>query len=112
VSDLDLVFGALADPTRRGICERLLRGEQTISEVAAPYLKEMSFPAITKHLNVLEQSGLIRRTKSGRSCLICLQPSSLAALSAFLNQFQTEPAGPLERATPSSAADFEIGVND
>jgi len=61
---LDRTFGALSDRTRRAILQRLSRGEATVSELAAPF--DMSMPAITKHLNVLEQAGLIRRQRDGR----------------------------------------------
>ncbi len=61
---LDLTFGALADATRREILARLARGEATVGELAAPF--EISRPAISKHLRVLEHAGLIHRTRDGR----------------------------------------------
>lgn len=61
---LDLTFGALADPTRRAILARLARGEATVGELARPF--EVSRPAISKHLRVLERAGLVRRTSDGR----------------------------------------------
>jgi len=61
---LDAVFSALADPTRRSIVERLSHGEATVTEVAEPF--KMSLPAISKHLRILEQAGLIAREKEGR----------------------------------------------
>jgi DNA-binding transcriptional ArsR family regulator len=61
---LDATFAALADPTRRAIVERLSRGEASVSELAEPF--EMSLPAVTKHLSVLEQAGLIASHKDGR----------------------------------------------
>ena len=61
---LDSVFGALSDPTRRGILERLSRGETNVRTLAKPF--KMSQPAISKHLRVLEGAGLIRREKRGR----------------------------------------------
>ena len=60
---LDLVFGALADATRRRILARLARGEATVGELAAPF--DISRPAISKHLGVLERAGLVRRTRDG-----------------------------------------------
>lgn len=63
---LNLVFGALADSTRRGILSKLSKGEASVTELAKPYLKVMSLPAITKHLKVLEGAGLISRTKEAR----------------------------------------------
>ncbi len=61
---LDSVFGALSDATRRGILEMLSRGETNVRTLAAPF--KMSQPAISKHLRVLESAGLIRREKVGR----------------------------------------------
>jgi DNA-binding transcriptional ArsR family regulator len=61
---LDLTFGALADPTRRAILARLARGETTVGQLARPF--DMSRPAISKHLRVLERAGLVRRTADGR----------------------------------------------
>ncbi len=102
----------MGDATRRGICERLLQGEQTISEVAAPYLKEMSFPAITKHLNVLEASGLIKRRKSGRTCRLTLQREAFSEAVAYLDCYLAEPVTPAEPEDSPSANEFEIGIND
>lgn len=61
---LDLTFGALADPSRRAILARLARGEATVGELARPF--HVSRPAISKHLRVLERAGLVRRTRDGR----------------------------------------------
>ena len=61
---LGATFGALADPTRRAIVERLTRGEASVGELAEPF--EMSLPAVSKHLSVLEDAGLLVRTKEGR----------------------------------------------
>ena len=62
--DLSRVFGALADPTRRAILERLAQGEAAVQEVARPF--RMSLPAISKHLKVLEKAKLIRRGKDAQ----------------------------------------------
>lgn len=61
---LDRVFGALADPTRRAILARLAEGEANVGQLADPF--EMSRPAISKHLRVLERAGLVRRSPDGR----------------------------------------------
>lgn len=61
---LDLTFGALADPTRRAILVRLAGGEATVGELARPF--HVSRPAISKHLRVLERAGLVRRARDGR----------------------------------------------
>ena len=63
-SRLDATFGALADPTRRAILARLVKRELTVGELAAPF--EMSLPAVSKHLRVLERAGLLRQQKDGR----------------------------------------------
>jgi DNA-binding transcriptional ArsR family regulator len=67
---LDLTFGALSDPTRRAMLARLSRGEANVSELATPFLKNMSLPAVTKHLKVLEKAGLVTKTRDAqwRSC--------------------------------------------
>lgn len=72
-ADLNAVFGALSDPIRRGIVERLGRGEASVGELAEPY--NVSAPAISRHLRVLESAGLIERRKQGRihHCRICPQ---------------------------------------
>ena len=71
-SDLNITFAALADPTRRAILARLSRGEASVGEVAKPF--DMSMPAISKHLKVLEHAGLIARSREGQ-----LRPCRLAA---------------------------------
>ena len=72
--NLDGIFGALSDPTRRSILERLQRGRATVGDIAAPY--DMSFQAISKHVRRLEAAGLIRRTKEGREvwCEMVIEP--------------------------------------
>ena len=62
---MNATFGALSDPTRRAIVERLTRGEATVGDLAEPF--DMSLPAISKHLTVLEQAGLVERTREGRT---------------------------------------------
>ncbi len=61
---LDAAFAALADPTRRAIMSRLARGDATVNELAAPF--DMSLPAVSKHLKVLERSGLISRRRDAQ----------------------------------------------
>ena len=62
--DLDTVFAALADPTRRSILERLIAGEASVTSLAEPF--DMSLPAVSKHLRVLEKAGLLTQEKDGR----------------------------------------------
>ena len=81
---LDAVFGALADATRRGILQQLAGGACTVKELAAPFA--MSQPAISKHLKVLEQAGLVVRSVDGPRRPAALQGSELAAAAAWLEQ--------------------------
>ena len=59
---LSQTFAALADPTRRAMLARLAKGEANVSQLAEPFLEEMSLPAITKHIKVLERAGLLTKT--------------------------------------------------
>ncbi len=76
---LDLVFGALADPIRRAILARLANGEATVGQLASPF--DVSRPAISKHLRVLERAGLVQRTRDGRlsRCELDAEPMREAA---------------------------------
>jgi DNA-binding transcriptional ArsR family regulator len=80
--ELDLLFGALADATRRGIVDRLSSGEATVSELAAPF--SISLPAISRHLKVLERASIITRTQQGKWRSAQLSPTSLACAAAWL----------------------------
>jgi DNA-binding transcriptional ArsR family regulator len=76
---LDATFSALSDATRRGILARLAQGESSVSELAAPY--NISLPAVSKHLRVLENAGLVVRHKDGRvhRCRLIAEPMKDAA---------------------------------
>ena len=63
---LSSTFQALADPTRRAMLARLSKGEANVTDLAKPFLKEMSLPAVTKHLKVLENAGLITKTRDAQ----------------------------------------------
>lgn len=78
---LNLTFAALADPTRRAILAKLSKGEANVTEIASPFLSQMSPPAITKHLKVLEKAGLISRGREAqwRPCRIEAEPLKEAA---------------------------------
>jgi DNA-binding transcriptional ArsR family regulator len=73
---IDRTFAALADPTRRAIMARLAQGDTSVSDLAQPFLKKMSLPAVTKHLKVLEKAGLITkgREKQFRPCRLNAKP--------------------------------------
>lgn len=76
---LDAAFAALANPTRRAILARLARGEATVNALAEPF--DMSLPAVSKHIRVLEDAGLIERGKSAqfRPCTLKAQPLKIIA---------------------------------
>jgi DNA-binding transcriptional ArsR family regulator len=78
-SPLDATFSALADPTRRAILARLAQGEATVSELAEPF--DVSLPAVSKHLRVLQSAGLLQREIDGRihRCRLAAQPMKDAA---------------------------------
>ena len=78
---LDAVVGALADPVRRSIGERLTRGELTAGAIAAGF--SISQPAVSKHLKVLERCGLVKRTVSGREHHLRLAPRALNHATAM-----------------------------
>ena len=82
VEQLDVVFGALADPTRRAILARLTHGEATVGELAVPF--SVSQPAISRHLKVLEQAGLISRTRRATARLSHLRAEPLREAAVWL----------------------------
>ena len=73
---LSRTFAALADPTRRAMLARLSEGEANVSDLAGPFLKDMSLPAVTKHLKVLEKAGLVRKGRQAqwRPCQLNGEP--------------------------------------
>jgi DNA-binding transcriptional ArsR family regulator len=78
---LDAAFAALADPTRRAIVDRLALGEATVLELASPFA--VSLPAISRHLKVLEQAGLIERGRRGRERPCTLRPEGVAEVARW-----------------------------
>jgi DNA-binding transcriptional ArsR family regulator len=81
---LDLMFQALADPTRRAIVQRLGQGPASVSELAAPF--QMSLPAVVQHLHLLEHSGLVRSEKVGRVRTCTLDTVALGEAEQWINQ--------------------------
>ena len=79
---LDATFGALADPTRRAILLRLVDGEKSVTELAAPFT--ISLPAISRHLRVLEEAGLLIRRRDGRTHYLTLAPLPMQAAADWL----------------------------
>ena len=85
-ADLDATFSALSDPTRRAILSRLSRGEATVTGLAAPF--DISLPAVSKHLRVLERAGLIHREKRGRVHRLSLKAEPMREASEWLDFHQ------------------------
>ena len=81
---LNDVFAALADPTRRRMVERLARGRRSVGEVAAGF--EMSQPALSKHVKVLEAAGLVTRTVAGRVHYLDLAPGAMRSAATWLDR--------------------------
>jgi DNA-binding transcriptional ArsR family regulator len=79
---LDLMYGALADGSRRAMVDRLSRGPATVKELAAPLT--MSLPAVLQHLRVLQDSGLVRSQKVGRVRTCRLEPAALQAAEQWI----------------------------
>jgi DNA-binding transcriptional ArsR family regulator len=92
---LSLTFGALADPTRRSMLARLAKGEVSVTELAAPF--DMTLPAITKHLKVLERAGLVTRTRDAqwRPCQLAEGP--LKDADAWLAPYRAQWEARLDR---------------
>jgi DNA-binding transcriptional ArsR family regulator len=86
VDQLSTVFGALADPTRRAILTRLTDGDATVADLAAPFT--MSQPAISRHLKVLEQAGLISRSRRATARLSHLEAEPLRMATAWLARYR------------------------
>ncbi len=84
--DLDLVFSALGDATRRAILAQLAEGESRVTELARPY--DMSLPAVSKHLRVLEQAGLVKKQKDGRVIRCSLDPAALKTAADWVDQYR------------------------
>lgn len=83
---VDRTFAALADPTRRGVLERLARGSATISELAEPY--EISLTGMKKHVSVLEAAGLVTTEKVGRTRRCSLGPQRLDDAHAWIDMYR------------------------
>ncbi len=83
---LDRIFQALSDTTRRSILRRVVQDELTISEIAGPYA--LTFAAISKHLKVLEQAGLVGRRKNGSFQMIHLKPEAMKSANEWLRFYE------------------------
>ncbi len=94
---LSATFSALADPTRRAILARLATGEATVTELAEPF--EISMPAVSKHLKVLEQGGLVSRGREAQWRPRRLEAAPLKDAQEWLDRYQLFWGGQLDRLT-------------
>ncbi|MEL6685008.1 MAG: metalloregulator ArsR/SmtB family transcription factor [Pseudomonadota bacterium] len=85
-NQLDATFSALAHPTRRAILARLAQGEATVNTLAEPF--EMSLPAISKHIRVLENAGLIKRGRNAQFRPCTLETAPLQAIAHWTDQYR------------------------
>ncbi len=86
-SRLDTTFAALANTTRRAILARLAQGETTVNELAEPF--DITLPAISKHLKVLERAGLIRRGHQAQYRPCAIEPTPLKEVSTWADQYRS-----------------------
>lgn len=94
-SDLDLMFQALADPSRRTMVDRLSRGPASVSQLAEPLA--MSLPAVVQHLQVLEAAGLVKTEKVGRVRSCTLDTSAMSLAERWINDRRTQWERRLDR---------------
>ncbi|ACQ81126.1 transcriptional regulator, ArsR family [Beutenbergia cavernae DSM 12333] len=85
-AEIDRVFGALSDTTRRDIVQRVLRQEASVSELAAAY--DMSFAAVQKHVAVLERAGLVSKIRRGREQIVHADVSTIRSAARLLGQYE------------------------
>ncbi|MBS0217421.1 MAG: winged helix-turn-helix transcriptional regulator [Proteobacteria bacterium] len=86
MSTLDLAFAALSDPTRRRIVQRLSRGRTRVTDIALPF--DMSLNAVSKHIKVLERSGLVRREKLGREHFLELRAKPMRDVARWISRYE------------------------
>jgi DNA-binding transcriptional ArsR family regulator len=103
--DVDLLFHALADSSRRAMVDRLILGPASVSELARPL--EMSLPAVVQHLHVLEASGLVRSQKLGRVRTCTVEPEALRTAERWIAERRTFWEQSLERLGEFLAAENE-----
>ncbi len=83
-NDLDPIFQALSDPTRRAVVERLVEGPAPVTELAAPH--DMALPSFLKHLGVLERTGVVASEKVGRQRIVRLRIEALAPVERWIDR--------------------------
>ena len=92
---LDKVFAALADPTRRDVVARLSRGDATVGELAEPY--DVSIQAVSKHLKVLEEAGLVSRTRDAQRRPVHLEAEVFDLMTAWIERYRREAEARYQR---------------
>jgi DNA-binding transcriptional ArsR family regulator len=110
---LDAVFAALADPTRRAIIERLSRGEARVTEVAEPF--HMSLNAVSKHIRMLEASGVVERRREGRDHILSINTRSLDEVDGWIDRtrrYWKERLDDMERLLRELKKDHKLGPKD
>ena len=108
MDQLSLTFAALADPTSRAILARLATGECSVTELAEPF--DMSLPAVSKHLKVLERAGLVSRRRDAQRRPCRLQARPLAEATEWLAEYRTFWEGSFERLDDLLAELGDLGV--
>ena len=110
---LDTVFAALADPTRRAIIERLSRGDARVTEVAEPF--HMSLAAVSKHIRVLEASGVVERRRKGRDHILSVNTRSLDEVDRWImrtRRYWEQRLDAMERLLRELKKDHRLGPKD
>ncbi|SDS98756.1 DNA-binding transcriptional regulator, ArsR family [Pseudarthrobacter equi] len=103
MDDLSAIFLALADPTRRALLAQLQRGEATVTELAAPH--SISVPSVSRHLKVLEEAGLITKSRSAQWRRCRLQPAPLQQVEEWLRPYRDFLGTRLDRLDAQLAMD-------
>ncbi|MBY0358312.1 MAG: metalloregulator ArsR/SmtB family transcription factor [Candidatus Obscuribacterales bacterium] len=85
---LSQTFAALADPTRRAMLAQLSKGESSVSDLAKPFLTDMSLPAVTKHIKVLEKAGLVTKTKDAQWRPCKLNQEGLKEVADWMEEYR------------------------
>ena len=93
-SKLDATFAALSDPTRRAILSRLARGDSSVGELARPF--DISLPAVSRHLRVLQRAGLLTQDRQGRVRRCRLQAAPMRAAAAWIQRYHRFWTGQLD----------------
>lgn len=95
MDELSTIFLALADPTRRALLEQLQKGEATVTELATPHM--ISVPSVSRHLKVLEQAGLITKTRSAQWRHCRIQPAPLERIEEWMRPYREFLGSRLDR---------------